>query len=158
MSTQTSSPEASCTSDDRAVRALCRQLWDGWNARSSETFAAAFAEDGESIGFDGSELIGRAAIALSLGAIFADHQTGRYVGKIRSVRFVTADVAILRAVAGMAPAGKAALNPQLHAVQILVAAKHDGVWRIASFQNTPAQWHGRPELVEQLTEELQQLL
>jgi len=26
------------------------------------------------------------------------------------------------------------------------------------FQNTPAQFHGRPELVQQLTEELRQLL
>jgi hypothetical protein len=31
-------------------------------------------------------------------------------------------------------------------------------WRIALFQNTPAQFHGRPELVQQLTEQLRQLL
>lgn len=30
--------------------------------------------------------------------------------------------------------------------------------RSALFQNTPAQFHGRPELVEALTEELRQLL
>jgi hypothetical protein len=39
-----------------------------------------------------------------------------------------------------------------------VAAKRAGHWRIALFQNTPAQFHGRPELAKALTEELRQLL
>ena len=30
----------------------------------------------------------------------------------------------------------------------------DGQWRIALFQNTPAQFHGRPEAAEALTDEL----
>ncbi len=40
----------------------------------------------------------------------------------------------------------------------LVAVKSDGKWRILLFQNTPAQFHGRPELVQQMTEELRRLL
>ncbi|MGZ4033139.1 MAG: SgcJ/EcaC family oxidoreductase, partial [Tumebacillaceae bacterium] len=31
-------------------------------------------------------------------------------------------------------------------------------WQIALFQNTPAQFHGRPELVEQMTAELRELI
>jgi uncharacterized protein (TIGR02246 family) len=73
-------------------------------------------------------------------------------------QFLTPEVAILRAVAGMVPPGQSDLNPAVNAVQTLVAAKHDGRWRIALFQNTPAQFHGRPELAQQLTEELRQLL
>jgi len=34
------------------------------------------------------------------------------------------------------------------------SVKIDGEWRIKLFQNTPAQFHGRPELVEQMTDEL----
>jgi uncharacterized protein (TIGR02246 family) len=68
------------------------------------------------------------------------------------------DVAVLRAVAGMVPPGQSDIEPAVNAVQTLVAAKHDGQWRIALFQNTPAQFHGKPELVQQLTEELRQLL
>jgi hypothetical protein len=30
-----------------------------------------------------------------------------------------------------------------------------GQWRIVLFQNTPAQFHGRPSLVEEMTRELQ---
>jgi len=40
----------------------------------------------------------------------------------------------------------------------MVVVKSDGQWRIAVFQNTPAQFHGRPELVKKMTDELRQLL
>jgi uncharacterized protein (TIGR02246 family) len=74
------------------------------------------------------------------------------------VRFLTPDVAILRAVVGRVPPGQSDLNPAANAVQSLVAVKQDDQWRIALFQNTPAQFHGRPELAQKLTEELRQLL
>ena len=34
----------------------------------------------------------------------------------------------------------------------------DGKWKIISFQNTPAAFHGRPELAEQLSAELREEL
>ena len=58
----------------------------------------------------------------------------------------------------MVPPGQSDLNPAVNTVQTVVAAKRDGRWRIVLFQNTPAQFHGRPELAQQLTEELRQVL
>jgi hypothetical protein len=58
----------------------------------------------------------------------------------------------------MIPPAQADLDPNLNALQTLVASKHDGQWCIVLFQNTPAKFHGRPELVQQMTEELRQLL
>jgi uncharacterized protein (TIGR02246 family) len=136
------------------VRALYRQILDGWNRASAEEFAAPFAEDGEVVGFDGSQSTGRAAIAAEMTRIFADHATGTYVGKVRSVRLLGSHAAVLRAVAGMVPAGRSDLEPTLNAVQALVAEQREGQWRVVLYQNTPAQFHGRPELVESLTEEL----
>jgi hypothetical protein len=43
-------------------------------------------------------------------------------------------------------------------VQVLVAVRRADVWRVAFFQNTPAQFHGRPELAEALTAELRALV
>lgn len=140
------------------VRALYRRLLDGWNERNAGAFAAMFAEDGESIGFDGTQNIGRSDIAVALQQIFADHPTPAYVSKVRSVRLLGTDVAILRAVVGMTPPGQSTIVPALNALQTLVAARSDGDWRIVLFQNTPAQLHGRPELARQMTEELEQLL
>jgi uncharacterized protein (TIGR02246 family) len=158
MSTQPPQPPEAQPGEEaeREVRALYARMLEGWNARDSEAFATPFAEDGEVIGFDGSQQSGRAVIAAAMGQIFSDHPTGRYVWKVRSVRLLTPDVALLRAVAGLIPAGQAEIAPALNAVQTLVAARREGRWSIMLFQNTPAQFHGRPELAQQLTDELRQ--
>jgi uncharacterized protein (TIGR02246 family) len=141
---------------ERLVRDLYEAILEGWNGHSGESFAAPFAEDGEVVGFDGSQHQGRAAIAREMDRIFADHETGRYVGKVRSVRAVGSNGAVLRAVAGMVPAAKSDIDPRLNAVQTVVAERIDGEWRVVLYQNTPAQFHGRPDLVERLTDELRE--
>jgi uncharacterized protein (TIGR02246 family) len=136
------------------VETVYRVLLDAWNARDADAFARCFAEDGVTYGFDGSELAGRAAIAEELGRIFRDHETGRYVAIVRSVRSLGDDVALLRAVVGMVPAGRDDLEPQLNAAQTLLVQRHADGWRVVQLQNTQAQYHGRPEAVEELTAEL----
>ena len=149
--------EEAFSPDEFEVYTLYSQMMAGWNKRDAEALAVPFAEEGEIIGFDGSQHIGRADIAATIGHIFAEHLTPPYICKIRSVRLLSPEVAMLRAIAGMVPPGKSDLDPQLNTHQTLIAAKRDGIWRIILFQNTPAQFHGRPELVEQMTEELRQL-
>jgi uncharacterized protein (TIGR02246 family) len=144
--------------EDQAIRALYEQMLHAWNSRDADAFAAQFAANGRSIGFDGSELAGRVEIASTLRGIFADHPTGRYVWKVRWVRTLAPGVALLRADVGMVPASQTDLVPALNAIQIVVAAQSDGEWRIVQLQNTPAQLHGRPDLVQQITDELRQLL
>jgi uncharacterized protein (TIGR02246 family) len=158
MNPQITHAQDSPSADEAKVSALYRQLLDCWNRRAAAEFAALFAEDGNSVGFDGSQLNGRSEIEASLRQIFADHPTAAYIAKIREVRFLTSEIAILRAVAGMVPAGQTDLNPAVNAVQSLVACQSTSRWRIALFQNTPAQFHGRPELAQELTAELRQLL
>jgi uncharacterized protein (TIGR02246 family) len=140
------------------VRAQYRELLEAWNRRSAADFAALFDENGCQVGFDGSMVEGPAAIEAHLAQIFADHPTSAYVGKIRSVRLLAPEVAVLRAVSGMVPPGQSDLNPAVNTVQTLVAVQRGGEWRIVLFQNTPAQFHGRPDLAQQLTDELRQLL
>ncbi|MBA3350455.1 MAG: SgcJ/EcaC family oxidoreductase [Actinobacteria bacterium] len=140
------------------LRDLYRRVLDGWNRASGTDFAAPFAEDGEVIGFDGSQTKGRTIIAEEMNGIFADHATGRYVGKVRSVRLLGPDAAVLRATAGVLPAEEQDLNPALNSIQTLVAERSEGRWRVVLYQNTPAQFHGRPDLVKSLTNELRQEL
>jgi uncharacterized protein (TIGR02246 family) len=144
--------------DESAIQALYNGLLDAWNQRDARAFAALVAEDGNVVGYDGSQIDGRADVESQIGQIFADHQTAKYVGKIREVRYLAGDVALLRAVVGMVPPGQSDLNPAVNAIQSLVGIKRAGKWQIALFQNTPAQLHGRPDLVQQLTDELRQLL
>jgi uncharacterized protein (TIGR02246 family) len=140
------------------VHVLYQQLIDAWNKRSAQGMAELFLEDGEMIGFDGSQIMGREQIFSTLHSIFDNHPTAPFVSKVKAIRLLSADVALLRAIVGMVPPGQADLNPAVNAHQTLVAVQKNGVWRIELFQNTPAQFHGRPDLVEQMSDELRELL
>jgi uncharacterized protein (TIGR02246 family) len=140
-----------------AVRSLYRTLIERWNAQDADGFADCFAEEGTSIGFDGSTVTGRAGIATHLAGIFADHKTASYVTAVRDVQTVGRDVTLLRAVVGMVPPGQDDLNPNANAIQSVVAAQGDDGWRIVQLQNTPAAFHGRPDEVAALTDELRAL-
>jgi uncharacterized protein (TIGR02246 family) len=140
---------------ENEVKALYDKLIVGWNAHDEEAMAMPFAEDGVIIGFDGSLSSGRQTIRSEMSSIFADHETGRYAVKVRSVRALGTQAVILRAIAGLVPPGQTAINPETNSHQTVVAERQPGEWKIVLFQNTPAQFHGRPGLVADMTAELQ---
>jgi uncharacterized protein (TIGR02246 family) len=146
------------SSEEIEVRALYQQLLNAWNERNAKAFAALYEENGNQIGFDGSQVDGRSEIESSMSRIFTDHVTAAYIAIVREVRFLNRDTAILCAVAGMIPPGQKDINPAVNSIQTLVTVKQAGSWKIALFHNTPAAFHGRPEAVEQLTAEIRQLL
>ena len=137
---------------------LYKRLLRAWNARDADAFAATFAEDGCSVGFDGSSVSGRLEIAKSLRGIFKDHQTASYVAGVREIRQLAAEVLLIRSEVGMAPPGKSELNPELNAIQSIVAIEQGAELRIALLHNTPAAFHGRPEESAGLTHRLTQIL
>jgi uncharacterized protein (TIGR02246 family) len=94
-------------------------------------------------------------ISSEMANIFADHETGRYAVKVTSVRELGQHAVILRAIAGLVPPGRTAINPETNSHQSVVAEMQHGQWRIVLLQNTPAHFHGRPSLVEEMTRELQ---
>ena len=144
--------------DSTQVRSLYAKLLDRWNQRDAGEYASLFADNGNLIGFDGSQVNGRQEICAHLSEIFQHHETASYVSIVKEVRHLDAGVWVLRAVAGMVPPGKPGINPAVNAIQTLVAIKSGNDFRIAVFQNTPAAFHGRPEASEQLTRELQDVL
>jgi uncharacterized protein (TIGR02246 family) len=139
------------------VETLYFLLLEKWNVRDAAGYAALCTPHGYVVGFDGSELTGRAEIEDSLRAIFAHHPTAAYVAKVRSVEII-GNVAILRAVAGMVPPGERDLKPDVNAIQTCVAVHEGDRWQIEVLQNTPAAFHGRAEAREALTQELREVL
>jgi uncharacterized protein (TIGR02246 family) len=140
------------------VADLYRRLIAGWNSADADAMAAAVASDGLVVGFDGSQMFVRDEVAAELGRIFADHETARYVTKIRSVKAVGPDGALLHAVAGMVPPGGSEVMPDRNSIQTIVARGGGDGWTVALFQTTPAQFHGRPELTQALTAELNEVM
>lgn len=140
------------------IEKLHAQLLSYWNSQDAKGMASLFCEDGNAIGFDGSQLNGRKAIQTEMERIFADHKTAAYVWKVEEVRFLNESLALLRAIVSMIPPGKQTINPERNAIQSLVVILDNETWKIALFQNTPAKFDGRPELVEKMTNELSQLM
>ena len=146
------------SSSDHPIRRLYEQILIAWNQQDAPTMATQFEEDGNLVGFDGSQADSRAAIEDHLRPIFADHRTAAYVAKVREIRMLGRDVGILRAVAGLIPPNSEDINPAGNTIQTLVAVEGAGGWRAALFQSTPAAWHGRPQDSAALTEELRDVM
>ena len=157
MVMQASALRRSTDHEEAAVRSLYYGLIEAWNQHNADGMAALFSEDGSTVGFDGSRMDGAHAIAKELRRIFADHSPPAYVCKLEDVRFLTPDVAIVKAIAGMAPPGHTQLDPKLNAVMTVVAEKLVGEWLIALLQTTPAALHERPDLRDRMTAELEAL-
>lgn len=142
------------TVEEANVRLLYKTWIEAWNNQNAKGMSDLVLEDGDIIGFDGSQMKGSKEVFSIIGEIFAAHPTGLYVSIIQEVKIISSDVAILRAVVGMVPRGGSDINPAVNAVQSLVCKKVGEAWKIALFQNTPAAFHGRPELSMQLTNDL----
>jgi uncharacterized protein (TIGR02246 family) len=140
-----------------AIETLHSKLLTYWNNQDAKGMASLFSDNGNVIGFDGSMMNGRNQIETELKQVFENHKTARYVWIVKEIRFLAEDIALLRAIVGMVPPGKNDINPQTNAIQSLISIKQDNNLIITLFQNTPAQFHGRPELVEEMTNELRRL-
>ena len=151
-------PSQGTSAAEAEVRELYRKLLEAWDKRNARDYAMLFAPDAILVGFDGTQVFGQADIGAHISEVFSHHQTARYVSIVRGVRAMTGDVVALSAVAGMVPPNKTDINPEVNAVQTMVAARRGNDWHVALFQNTPAAFHGRPDDAKSLTEELRDAL
>ena len=103
------------------VEDLYRTLLSRWNERDAEAYAGLFTDDGSVIGFDGSTMSSPGSISEHLRGIFEDHTPATYVAKVREVREIGTGVTLLRGVAGMVPPGQDDIDPDVNAIQTVVA-------------------------------------
>jgi uncharacterized protein (TIGR02246 family) len=159
MNTQTSKVSGSRAGEEASIRILYQQMMEGWNKGSGNDFAAPFTDDSDFVGFDGTYLKGCQEIASFHQELFDRFVKGsRLVGKIRSIRFLSPDIVIMIAVGGTVMAGQSDIEPERNSIHTLVAVKRDSKWQFTAFQNSRAQFIGRPEQSQALTEELRQQL
>ena len=121
--------------DTAAIRALFAELIAAWGRGDGHAYGSLFTDDADYIAFDGSHTKGRRVIAESHQKLFDSWLKGtRLTGQIESLRFLSPDVAIIRATGATLMPGKN--RPVRPSIQTLVAVKRDGVWRFAAFHNT----------------------
>ncbi|HMF10412.1 MAG TPA: SgcJ/EcaC family oxidoreductase [Thermoanaerobaculia bacterium] len=131
---------------EKEVRLLYQNLSSRWNRRDAEGIADLFEEEGSLVGLDGTSVDGRVPIREHLKALFANLAAPTYAAEVEDVRVVTAEVAVLRAVAGVVLPGEQA-DFSVLIVQTLVAARDHDRWSIALFHSSPAFGHEGPETV-----------
>jgi uncharacterized protein (TIGR02246 family) len=141
MNSQKTQTSNSRSHDEATIRSLYEQMIDGWNKGSGQVFAAPYNDDSDFIGFDGTYMKGRREIASFHQMLFDKFLKGsRLIGKIRSIRFLTSDVAVMIAVGGTVMAGQSDIEPERNSIHTLVAKKHNAKWYFTAFQNTRAQF------------------
>jgi uncharacterized protein (TIGR02246 family) len=90
---------------------------DGWNTGSGKAIAPPFEENDDLVRFDGTHLNGRQEIATFHQQLFDLFVKGsRLVGKVRTVRLLTPDVALIHAVGGTVMAEQIDLDPERNSV------------------------------------------
>src|SRR5919202_2228548 len=96
MSSHKSKTLDSKSDNEATIRSLYQKMIDGWNEGSGDAFAAPYSEDSDVVGFDGTYMKGRLEITSFHQMLFDKFLRGsRLIGKIRSIRFVTDNVAVI---------------------------------------------------------------
>ena len=126
--------------DETAIRSIPEQIMSAWTQGDGDGIAAVFAEDADVIVGDGSYWQGRAAIAANFEAQFGGWLKGtRVVAEVQSVRFLTDDVALMRATGGILMPGESEVAPEALGIQTFVVTRSNGTWHVAAYQNTRIQ-------------------
>ena len=116
------------------ITALFDRLVASWNAGNGEAYGQTFTRDADYLGFDGTHFRGRPEIVRAHQLLFDTNLRGSTLaGKVTSVRFPTADVAIVHTTGDIRLAGRAAPSPERYAIQTLVAVYDGNEWRVTAF-------------------------
>jgi len=76
------------------IEKLYSQLLNYRNKQDARGMASLFSENGNAIGFDGSQMNGKNQIEKALKHVFENHKTAAYVWKVKEVRFLDPDVVL----------------------------------------------------------------
>src|SRR5262245_44348785 len=127
------------TSAEAAIENLFRRLEQTWAATDADGYGSLFTADCTYTIWVGTVYHGRQDVVASHRVLWQRFLKGtRLAGEITSLRFLTADVAV---VTGRGDVYKGTRPKRLSKVQTYTVVREaDGQWRIAAFHNTKRRW------------------
>lgn len=132
-----SSPDGGASTGEHEVLALIDALGRSWAEADETAMAACFTEDADYTTFDGTRFHSKKAIAAVHAELFRTVLKGsRLVGVEPVVRFLSADVAVVRGAGAVVGRKQKAPRRGALSVHTTVVVKREGRWQIAAFQNT----------------------
>ncbi|WP_019872133.1 SgcJ/EcaC family oxidoreductase [Salinispora oceanensis] len=137
--TSTTSPATQPSDADQAgIAALTQKVIAAWAYHDADGFAGLFTEDGTMI-LAGVHRNGREEIRAFLREAYQGRYKGTQVtGKPLGIRMLGTDAAILLTHGGVLEAGQSEVSPAAAIRASWVVVRRDGQWRLAAYQNTPA--------------------
>lgn len=121
--------------DEAAIRAIVKQMEDGWNAHDGKAFSAPFAADADYVVVNGMYIKGRPEIEKGHTAIFTTiYKESRNAATVKSIRFLRPDVAVVHVEWNLEIRSG---GDKHRAMNTLILTKDSGKWSIAAFHNTP---------------------
>ncbi|MEV4625766.1 SgcJ/EcaC family oxidoreductase [Micromonospora sp. NPDC049523] len=123
--------------DTAEVAGLTQRIVAAWAAHDADAFAGVFVEDGTMI-LPGVFQKGRDQIRAFMAAAFEGPYKGTQVtGQPFDLRFLGSDVAVLLTKGGVLAPGETEVPEERGIRATWLAAKQDGQWLLAAYQNTP---------------------
>ena len=128
---------AATTREEDAVAATLDEVYAAWAAGDADAFVAPYSEHATAV-LPGSYLRDRSAIRATMAEVFAGPLRGSTgVHQVQSIRFPTAEVAIVVSKGGIQFAGQASPAPETRSVDTWVLFRQDGGWRVEAFHSCP---------------------
>lgn len=127
--------------DTTAVTELFQRLQDTWAAADATGYAQCFTPDADYVSFIGTHMKGHKHIIDSHEALWTTFQKNTRLHQVvDSLRFITADVAVLVTRGAILQPKQDAPKRGDWKIQTLVALRTQDGWRFTSFQNTKHRW------------------
>lgn len=132
-----SGPSFPSREDRAAIRKLRLQQEDAWARGDGKAYASIYEKDADLINFFGEHLHGRETIASTMQGYFDSVLSDtRLLQLDEKIRFVSPDLAVVLRTSCVLPADERTCPDDSIFVNSNIAVRHDGEWRITSFQNT----------------------
>ncbi len=131
--------------DKKAINLLLGKLSDAWGGGNGESYGSVFTEDAHYVEAPGNWVIGRKIIAERHQKIFDTFfKNTRIDGKYETtLQPITPDVVLVHGKGTVLFAGESEKNAAPNGIMTICIVKRNGLWQIASFQNTPNRtWRG----------------
>ena len=116
--------------DETAIRALVQKWADTWGKGDRDAYAALFTQDADYVTFAGTLYQGHKGISRAYQQLF--QKGSRLQLEVKSIRFLSSDIARVHLMGGVVAAGQSKLAPEGNSLGTAIFLKQDGEWRITA--------------------------
>jgi uncharacterized protein (TIGR02246 family) len=139
MSEKNKTPVTLAVNDEAAINQTLQNMCDAWACGDAGAYASLFIPDAVFVGVFGFRVVGSEAIGQRLQKVFNSiFKFSRIdIQNNNKIQALTPDVVLVHTDGNVLFPGEFNKKLKPHGLRTLSLVKQNGIWQIASFQNTP---------------------